>query len=125
MDFEGERRRRWIGIGAILVIAAAFVALPGGDDAKNVIGAALQAAFLAGAAWAGWTMYRARSSWLAELPDRDRGILYGALAVALLAIVGRGRFSEFGGGVVVWAAILAGCGFAVYWVWRESRRYGF
>lgn len=126
MDFEGDRRRRLIGIGAILLIAAVFVAMPGGDDAKNVISAAMQAAFLAAGAWSGWMLYRTRSTWLAELPNRDRGILYAALSVALLTIVGRGRFDEIGGGgVIVWIAVLAGCGFAVYWVWRESRRFSY
>ena len=59
----------------------------------------MQAAFLAAAAWSGWMLYRTRSSWLAELPDRDRGILYGALATALLTLVGRGQFEEIGGGI--------------------------
>lgn len=126
MDFEGDRRRRLIGIGVILLVAAGFVLLPGGDDAKNVISAAVQAAFLAAAAWTGWMLYRTRSSWLAELPDRDRGILYGALATALLTLIGRGQFDGVGGGgTVLWLAVLAGCGFAVFWVWRESRRYSY
>lgn len=126
MDYEGDRKRRLIGIAVILVAAAAFVALPGGDDARNVITAALQAAFLAAGGWAAAAFYRSRSTWLAELPDRDRGILYGALATALVVIVGRGRFAEIGGGgTLVWLAALAACGGAVFWVWRESRRFSF
>ncbi|MBI5310399.1 MAG: hypothetical protein HZB14_05150 [Actinobacteria bacterium] len=126
MDFEGDRKRRLIGIGVILLLAAGFVALPGGDDAKDVVSAAVQAAFLAAIAWSGWMLYRTRSTWLAELPERDRGILYAALAAGLLTVVGRGRFSEIGeGGTLLWLGVLAGCGFAVFWVWRESRRFSY
>lgn len=121
---DGDRRRTIIGIGVILLVALALVALPRGGDVIEVVSAALQAAFLAALAVAGRHLYRIRSSWLAELPDRDRGVLFGALAVALLTIVGKSRFDSLGGGgVLLWIVVLASCGLAVFWVWNESRRY--
>jgi hypothetical protein len=116
-----------MGIVAILVFAGVLVAAPRGNDVTQVISAALQAGFLAAGAAAGWRFYRAQSGRLAELPDRDRGVLFGALALATLSIVGRARFDQLAGsaGLLLWLCTLGGCGWAVYWVWRESRRYSY
>jgi cobalamin synthase len=123
---DGERRRTIIGIAAIMLVALALVALPRGGDVINVVSAALQAVFLAVIALSGQRLYQARSGWLAELPDRDRGVLYGALAVALLTLVAKGRFDALGGGgSLIWLSVLVACGLAVYWVWRESRRFSY
>jgi hypothetical protein len=121
---DDNRRRTIIGIAAIMLVALALVALPRGGEVIDVASAALQAAFLAVIALAGQRLYHSRSGWLAELPDRDRGVLYGACAVALLTVVARGRFDALGGaGVLLWLLVLVASGLAVYWVWRESRRF--
>ncbi|MBI4898214.1 MAG: hypothetical protein HY827_07585 [Actinobacteria bacterium] len=124
-DFAGDRKRMIVGVVAILVVAGVLVAAPRGSDVTQVISAALQAGFLAAGAAAGWRTYRAQSGRLAELPDRDRAVLFGALALATLTIVGRARFDEIAGsaGLLLWLCTLGGCGAALYWVWRESRRY--
>lgn len=114
-----------VGLVAIFVIAGLLVAAPRGDDVTRVLSAALQAGFLAAGAAVAWRFYRAQSGRLVELRDRDRGVLFGALALATLTIVGRGRFNEIAGsaGLLLWLCTLGGCGGAVYWVWRESRHY--
>ncbi len=124
-DFTGDRKRMIVGLVAIFVIAGLLVATPRGDDVTRVLSATLQAAFLAAGAAMAWRFYRTQSSRLVELPDRDRGVLFGALALATLTIVGRTRFDEVAGsaGLFLWLCTLGGCGGAVYWVWRESRRY--
>lgn len=120
----GETRRTWIGIALIAAAALAVVALPGGGVLAALVGNSIQAAFLALAAFGMTRLYRTRSDWLAQLPNRDRAVLYAAGAVAVLAIVAFGRFRELGGGgTVLLIAILGVCGAAAYWVWRESQRW--
>lgn len=124
MDDDG--RRRYIGVAVLLLVALALVAMPRGDDVINVVTAALQVAFLTAIALSVRALYRSWSGRLAEFSDRDRAILYGALGAAMLVIVGRGRFDELGDfSLIAWIAALAACGFAMFWVWRESRRHSF
>lgn len=125
-DPEASGSRTIVGVAAILLLAGALVAAPRGGDVVDVVSAALQAAFLAVLAAAGWRLYRSQSNWFADLTDRNRGFLFGATALALLTIVGRGRFDQIGGGgALLWLAVLAGCGLTVFWVWRESRRFSY
>lgn len=121
---ENSGRRTAIGLIAIALIALAIVALPSGGDVLDVSFATLQAVFLAAIAFSAIRFYRGQSFWLSALAERDRAILYSALSVAMLTVVARGRFREIGdGGSFIWLMSLVACGGAVYWVWRESRRY--
>jgi|SRR5215218_2241173 len=121
---DTDRRRTAIGLLAIAVIALLIVVLPAGGDVVDVVSGAVQVAFLAALAFAAVRLYRSQGMWLNSLPDRDRGVLYGALSIGVLTIVAQDRFREVGsGGTVLWFGALAACGVAIYWVWRESRRY--
>lgn len=126
MNYEADRRRTYIGVAAIAVVAFLIVAAPSGGDFMEVVSGALQAGFLAAIAVSAVRFYRERSMWISSLPDRHRALLIGAVATALFTIVADGRFREIGSGwVLPWLAVLAACGFTVLWVWRESRRYSF
>lgn len=117
-------RSTYIGVAAIALIALAFVALPGGGTAMTLISGTLQAAFLSAIAWSGTRLYYGRRDWLSQLEDRTRGVLYGALALALVAIVSLGKYTPLDfAGVMIYIALFAGCAAALYWVWTESRRY--
>lgn len=119
-----ERNRTYIGLAVIALLAFAIVALPGGGDARVLISSTLQAAFLAAIAWSGTRFYYSRRDWLSQLDDRTRAVLYGAFAVALVAIVSLGKFTPLNfAGVMVYMFLLVGCVGAVYWVWTESRKY--
>lgn len=119
-----DRRRLWIGIGVILVVAFLITALPSGDSIAVLVGNALQAVFLVVIAVALARFYRTQGDWLDSLSDRDRVIVYGALSVALLAIVATARFkSLWDGGVVLVIVILALCAAAIYSVWRRSQQW--
>jgi hypothetical protein len=120
----GDKRRLWIGIGLILVVAFLIVALPNGGSVTALVNNTLQAVFLVLIGIALARAYRTQGEWLSSLSDRDRGIVYGALAVGTLAIVATARFkSLWNGGIVLVVLILAACAGAIYWVWRESRRW--
>lgn len=117
-------RRTWIGIAAIALIAFAVVALPSGGVAVELINNTVQAVFLALIAYSMVMLYRNQADWLSSLSERDRGIVYGAVAIGLLAIVAVGRFRDlWNGGIVLMILILGACAGAIYWVWRESRRW--
>lgn len=117
-------RRTYIGLAVVALLAFALVATPDADGVANVVTGLLRAAFMAVIAVAVARLYRARSGWLAELPERNRGLLYGAVATALLVIVGTARFGSIGvGGILIEVLLLMGCAGAAVWVWYESRRY--
>ena len=112
------------GLAIVAVVALAITVMPRGGDVLDVALATLQAAFLAAIAAVGWRLYHARSFWLKTLSERSSQILYVTFAVAPLAVVAKGRFYSWGHlGKLAWIGVLAACGFAVYWVWQDSRRY--
>jgi drug/metabolite transporter (DMT)-like permease len=119
-----NKRRTWIGLAIILLVALFIVASPKGAGAQNLVSSTIQAAFLAALAFAGVQLYRDQREWLSTLDDRNLGAVYGAIAIALLAIVGVDRFHSLGGiGNVLLILLLAACAGVVYWVWRDSRRW--
>jgi len=121
---EDRRKQTWIGLAIIALVALVIVALPSGGTVVTVITDSLQAAFLLLLGLAAARLYRTQSFWLSSLSDRDRGILFGAIAVAVFAIAAKERFQSLGsGGLLLMYAVVAACGLAAFWVWRESRRY--
>jgi hypothetical protein len=117
-------RRTWIGLGAIALVALLIVALPNGGSFVSLVSNTLNAVFMTAIAIALVRLYRSQGEWLSSLSDRDRGIVYAALSIALLAIVATGRFrSLWDGGIVLVILIVGACAAAIYWVWRESRRW--
>lgn len=124
LAMDPDRRRTYIGIALIALVALAIVTLPRGGDFRAVVDISLQCLFVAVIAISAARLYRSRSGWLAELPNRDRGVFYGGIAGGILAIAARGRFAELGGsGTLLWLFTLGVCALAVIWVIAESRRY--
>lgn len=119
-----RQRRTWIGLAIIAVLAFLIVASPNGSAAKTLISDTISVAFLTSLAYAATQLYRERREWLQSLGDRDLGLVYGSISVALLTIVAHDRFASLGGpGTVLMILLLAACAGVVYWVWRESRRW--
>jgi hypothetical protein len=117
-------RRTWIGIGIIALVALAIVVLPSGGSVVDLVNNTINAVFLTIIGIGMVRLYRSQGEWLSSLSERDRGIVYGAIALATLSIVAIDRFrSLWNGGIVLVILIVAACGFAIYWVWRESRRW--
>ena len=117
-------RRTWIGIGLIALVALLITVLPSGGSFISLVNNTLNAIFLTIIAVGAVRLYRSQGEWLSELSERDRGIVYGAIALAMLSIVAIDRFRGlWNGGIVLVILIVAACGGAIYWVWRESRRW--
>ncbi len=120
-----DRSRLLRGFGILALIALAVTLLPGAGNGLDVFVDALQCVFLVAIAAGGWRLYYSQQFWLNSLGDRQRGVLYTAIAVAVFTLTANQRFDELGGGLLVQMIVLAGCGAAVYWVWVESRRYSY
>ena len=121
-----DRRRTYFGLLAIAVVALLIVVLPSGTKLVDFVSNSIQAGLLALIAISVARLYRSQSEWLSALSDRDRGLLYGAGSIAILAWVADPHFASLGAnGRLIEYAIFAVCAYVAYWVWRESKRYSF
>jgi hypothetical protein len=112
-------------VAVILVLAAAVAFIPGGGTTASVIGAILSTLILVSLVFFVARLYRDHRLDLDMLGDRWRGLLYGAVAVIVVAMAARPRLREQGDtGTLVWIALLASAAYAVYLVWRHYREYG-
>jgi hypothetical protein len=107
----------------VLALAALVAFLPGGGTGANVIGAVLSTLIVVSLVYILARVYRERRLDIEGLGDRWRGVLYGAIGVALFAMAARGQLLDSGGGTIVWFAALGGASYALYLVWRRYREY--
>jgi hypothetical protein len=110
---------------AIIVVLALIVWLvPGGGQAGVTVSNLLGIAFAGGLLFLAFRIYMERRETILGLEDRQRGTLYGSLALATIAIVGTRRMWDAGGaGAIVWLALIAIAGFGLYSVWQAYRTY--
>jgi drug/metabolite transporter (DMT)-like permease len=120
-----ESLRKLINIAVVLLVALAFVLIPGGGPALEVALTLLSIAFFTAIAFLGYRLYREYSFTLDSLEPRVRLVLYGSIALAFLTFAASQRlFDVGGGGVLIWLAMLVLASFGVYWVYMQSRRFG-
>jgi hypothetical protein len=107
----------------VLAIAALVAFSPEAGVGASFLAWLLGIAFLAAMAWFVTRLYREHRISLYSLGDRRRGILYVAAGVSVLTFTATNRLWDSSGGTLVWFALLAGCGYAVYSVYRSAREY--
>jgi hypothetical protein len=112
-------------VAIIVAIAAAVAFLPGGWPAAAFFATLLTILMLIGLVWFAGRMYMERRIDLFSLGDRSRVLLYGAVAVVVLTLTASRRLFETGIGTVLWFALICGAVFALFWVWRSRREYGY
>ncbi len=112
-------------VAIILAIAAAVAFLPGGWPAAAFFGTLLTIVMLTGVVLFAGRMYMERRIDLFSLGDRNRALLYGAAAVIVLTLTASRRLFETGIGTVAWLVLICGAVFALFWVWRAQREYGY
>jgi hypothetical protein len=110
-------------VAIVVAIAAAVYLLPGGGRVAHIFEAVLWVAFGVGIAYLGLRIYREHRVALYGLGDRYRGLLYGALAVGVLALIARQRMWQTGTGEVLWFALIALVVYALLAVLRRWRAY--
>jgi hypothetical protein len=119
-----DRNKNIRNVAIILALAVAVWKLPGGGTAAATISNIFSVLFLAGLFFLGYRVYMERRMTIFGLPERQRGLLYGALALLAFAIVATSRMWNAGGlGAVLWLAMLGAAGWALYSVWRAYQTY--
>lgn len=110
-------------IAIIAAIALVITVSPGGGTAIEVVLTALTIAFLVAIAFFGFRLFHQFRFEIESLEDKDRAVLYGSIALALLAFAGASRmFDAGGGGALAWFALVGICVYGLYWVWTRYRR---
>jgi len=112
-----------LNIAIILAIAAAVYFLPSGGQVANTFEALLYVGFGVAIGYIGLRVYRERRYTLHGLGDRYRGLLYGAIALAVLLWMSRVRMWHTGIGELLWFVLVGGIVYAVIVVVRRWRAY--
>jgi hypothetical protein len=120
-----ETRKHLRNIAIIVVLAVAVWKLPGGGEASVTISNLLWIVFIGGLLFFGYRMYMEHRETLFGLTERQRGVLYAAIALATITIVATRRMWNEGGGLgaILWLGFLALSIYAVFSVWRAYREY--
>jgi hypothetical protein len=118
-----DRLKTVRNVAIILVIAAAVYLLPGGGRAASTFESALWVAFGIGFGYLGLRLYREHRVALHSLGDRYRGLLYGAIAGAVIALLSRERLWQTGIGEIFWFALVAAVVYTLLVVYRYWRAY--
>ena len=105
----------------VLALGVAFV--PGGGNAANTVLTALTMGFLAGITWLIYTLGRQNQLTLATLSDGRRAVLYAALGLIALLIVGTDELLDTGGGTLAWILLMGAAIAAIWRVWLEANTY--
>jgi hypothetical protein len=118
-----DRFRTARNVAIVVLIAAAVYLLPGGGRAASTFEALLLVAFGVGIAYVGLRFYREQRITLHGLGDRHRGLLYGALALGVIAFIARVRMWETSLGGLLWGAMVGLVVYALIAVYRRWRTY--
>jgi hypothetical protein len=118
---EGLRTARNVAI--VLLIAAAVYFLPSGGKAANTFEAVLYIGLGVAIGYIGLRVYRENRVAIHSLGDRYRGMLYGAIALALLLWMSRVHMWHTGVGELLWFVLGAGVVYALIAVVRRWRAY--
>jgi hypothetical protein len=118
-----ERFKTAISVAIVLLLAAAVDLLPGGGQAAVTFEALLLVGFGVGFAYLGLRLYREYRVTVHGLGDRQRGMLYGALALIVIVVIGQKRMWETSLGAVLWLALIGLAVYALVDVYRRWRAY--
>jgi hypothetical protein len=119
-----DRNKHIRNIAIILALTVAVWKIPGGGTASVTISNIFSVLFLAGLFFLGYRVYMERRETLFSLDERQRGLMYGALALAAFALIATSRLWGSGGlGALLWLLMLGAAGWALYSVWRAYKTY--
>jgi hypothetical protein len=118
-----DRLKSVRNVAIIAVIAAVVYFLPGGGPAAHTFEALLYVAFAIAIAYLGLRFYREHRVALHSLGDRHRGLLYGALALGVFAVIARPRMWQTGLGGLIWFALIGFVLYTLVAVYRHWRTY--
>jgi hypothetical protein len=119
-----DRNKHLRNIAIVLLLAVIVWRVPGGDTASVTLNNVLGIVFIGGLLFLGYRMYMEHRDTIFGLEERQRGILYAAVALGAITLVATSRMWNSGGlGAVLWLAFMALAIWGLYSVWRASRSY--
>ena len=119
-----DRNRHIRNVLIIVALALAVWLLPGGDTGSNTIYNLLTVILMAGLLFFGYRLYMEHRATIFGLEDRERGILYGAVALAGFAIIATSKLWDEGGlGAMLWFGLIGLAVYGMYSVWRTYQEY--
>jgi hypothetical protein len=120
-----DTRKHLRNIAIIVVLAVAVWKVPGGGEASLTISNLLWIVFVGGLLFFGYRMYMEHRESIFGLPERQRGVMYAAVALITITLVATRRMWNEGGGLgaVLWLAFLALAIWGLVSVWRAYREY--
>jgi len=109
----------------ILVLLAVIVwQVPGGGTASLTISNLLSLILISGLLFLGYRLYMENRETIFGLEERQRGVLYAAMALIAITLVATRRMWEAGGiGAIVWLMMIGAGVYALVGVWRAYREY--
>ena len=120
-----DRNKHLRNIAIILALAVAVWKLPGGGTAAATISNIFSVLFMGGLFFFGYRIYMERRDTIFGLEERQRGLMYGALAARRLR-AGRHRHAcgtSAGSAPCSGSLMLGAAAWALYSVWRAYRTY--
>jgi hypothetical protein len=110
-------------IAIVLLIAAAVEFLPGGGRVADTFAAVLLVGFYVGLAYLFQMLYRENRISIYGLGNRNRAMLYGALAVGAVTLAAAPRMWQTGAGEIAWFALIGLVFYSLLTVYRYWRSY--
>jgi hypothetical protein len=119
-----DRNTHLRNIAIVIALAVIVWQLPGGGTAADTISNVLGIIFIGGLLFFGYRMYMEHRDAIFGLEERQRGILYAAIALGAITLVATRRMWDEGGlGAILWLAFISLAIWALYSVWRAYREY--
>jgi hypothetical protein len=119
-----DRNKHLRNIAIVLLLAVVVWRVPGGDTASVTINNVLGIVFIGGLLFFGYRIYMEHRETIFGLEERQRGILYAAIALGAITLVATSRMWDSGGlGAVLWLAFIGLAVWGLYSVWRAYRSY--
>jgi ATP/ADP translocase len=119
-----DRGKHLRNIAIVIGLALAVWLVPGGDTASVTISNLLTIVFVGGLLFFGYKMYMEHRESIFGLEERNRGILYAAIALGAITLVATRRLWDEGGlGAMIWLAFMALAIWGLVSVWRAYREY--
>ena len=119
-----DRNKHIRNVLIIVGLALAVWLLPGGDTASSTVSNLLTVILTAGLLFFAFRLYMEHRATIFGLEDRQRGILYGAVALAGFAIIATSKLWDEGGlGAMLWFGLIGLAVYGMYSVWRTYQEY--
>jgi len=119
-----DRNKHLRNIAIVLLLAVIVWRVPGGDTASLTLNNVLGIVFIGGLLFLGYRMYMEHREAIFGLEERQRGILYAAVALGAITLVATSRMWNSGGlGAVLWLTFMALAIWGLYSVWQAYRSY--